>query len=457
LRSGHPFGILRAKKVAEEVAMVRQTTPEERRRFYQRHLRGESYPGIADHEGVSQECVRYWCRRQRDGGSSRNLYRRAPAGLLRRFDPKVRYGVLRLKLAHPRWGPSRILFHLRERPSLRGQRLPSQASLGRYVHQWERFRRRPRKEVPRERPKQPVRVHQRWQIDFKLEIALKDGSLVNLCTLRDPVGEACIGAFVFPAGKAGRRARRVSFAEVRSALRLCFARWGTLPEEVQSDNEMLFVGQPQDAFPSRFSLWLRGLRIVHLVIRAGKPTDNAEVERANRTIYDYAVIGNQDADRVGLQLILDEAVDELCYQLPSRAEGCGGLPPVQAHAELLQPRRPFQPEHELALFDLQAVDAYLATFTWQRKVGKTGQITIGGQHQRYSLGRAYAGRTVFVRFDPGDRHFVFFDTEDPDTEIGRRPARELEVEDLTGLAVWPLGLGPQQLALPLLFPEGVNC
>lgn len=437
--------------------MIRQTTPAQRRRFYQRHLQGESYPEIADHEGVSKACVRYWCRRQRDGGSYRSLYRRAPAGLLHRFDPKVRYSVLRLKRAHPRWGPSRILFHLKKRLSLRGVRLPSQASIGRYLHQWERFRRRPHKEVCRERPKPPKRVHQRWQIDFKLEIALKDGSLVNLCTLRDVVGEACIGAFVFPAGKVGRRARRVSFAEVRSALRLCFARWGTLPEEVQSDNETLFVGQPQDDFPSRFSLWLRGLRIVHLVSRAGKPTDNAEVERANRTIYDYAVVGNQDADLARLQLILDGAIDELSHELPSRAEGCGGLPPVQAHPELLQPRRPFQPEHELALFDLQAVDAYLSTFTWQRKVGKTGQMSIGGQHQRYSVGRAYADRTVLVRFDPNDRHFVFFHADDPDTQIGRRPARDLAIEDLTGLAVWPMGLGPQQLALPLSFQEGVTC
>ena len=70
-------------------------------------------------------------------------------------------------------------------------------------------------------------------------------------------------------------------------------------------------------------------------------------------------------------------------KLPSRAEGCGGLPPIAAHPELLQPRRPFQSEHELASFDLKRVDAYLAALTWQRKVGKTGQITLGRRHQYY--------------------------------------------------------------------------
>jgi len=311
--------------------------------------------------------------------------------------------------------------------------------------------------VQRERLKQPLRVHQRWQIDFKLEIPLKDGSLVNLCTIRDPVGEACIGAFLFPAGQAGKRGRRVNFEEVRSALRTCFARWGTLPEEVQTDNEVVFAGKPQDTFPSQFTLWLRGLGIAHLMIRSGKPKDNAEVERCHRTISDYAIVGNEDADQGRLQGILDEAVYELCYELSSRAEGCGGKPPICAHPELLQPRRPFQPEHELALFDLHAVDAYLATFTWQRRVGKTGQVTIGGRHQYYSVGRTYARRMVLVRFDPDDRHFAFFDIDDPDTEIGRRPARGLGVEDLTGLAVWPLGLGPQQLSFPLPISEGVNC
>jgi transposase InsO family protein len=231
---------------------------------------------------------------------------------------------------------------------------------------------------------------------------LKDGSLVNLCTIRDPVGEACIGAFAFLAGRAGKRGRRVRFEEVRLALWICFVRWNTRPEEVQTDNEVVFAGQPQDTFPTPFTLWLRGLGISHLFIRSGEPTDNAEVERCHRTVNDYAIVGNEYADLNGLQAVLDQAVYELCY--------------------------------ELALFDLHAADAVLAALTWERKVAKTGQVTLGGRHQYYSIGRAYARRTVLVRFDPQDHHFVFFDKDDPDTAIRRRPATGLELEDLTGLA-----------------------
>ena len=181
------------------------------------------------------------------------------------------------------------------------------------------------------------------------------------------------------------------------------------------------------------------------------------MERCHRTLHDYAIVGSEHADLAELQHILDEAVHELNYELPSRAEGCAGRPPVVAHPELCQPRRSFRPECELALFDLKRVDAYLATFTWQRKVGKTGQITLGGRHQRYSVGRRYARQQVLVRFDPTDRHFIFYDPNASEEEIGRRPARDLDVSDLTGLAVWPSSLGLQQLPLPLLIPEGVNC
>ncbi len=41
-------------------------------------------------------------------------------------------------------------------------------------------------------------------MDDLLGIALRDRTLVNLHTVRDPVGEVCLGAPVFPAGHAGQ-------------------------------------------------------------------------------------------------------------------------------------------------------------------------------------------------------------------------------------------------------------
>jgi transposase InsO family protein len=442
--------------------MRKHTTPSQRCEFYQAHQRGEIYQEIAERHAVSKACVRYWCRRQRDGGSCETVYHKEPIGVLSGFEPLVRYCVLRLRLEHPRWGPDRIRTRLEKRRSLRGMKLPSPASIGRYLHQWPRFRRRPKKKVEDKRPDPPTEVHQRWQFDFKINIALEDGTAIDLHTVRDPVGEACIGAVVHLTEQVNIRTKRVPMEDARSTLRRSFDFWNTLPDEIQTDGEPTLVVRTDDAFPSTFTLWLKGLGIKHLVTRSGKATDNAEVERCHRTVNDYAIVGNEKHPLVKLQSILDDAVLELAFDLSSRAEGCAGRTPVQAHPELLTPRHPFRAEHELALFDLQRVDAFLSTFTWTRKVGKTGQIYLGGQHERYSVGRAYARQVVLVRFDPTDRHFVFYlpDSEQEDLdqetrrEIGRRPARNLEVEDLTGLATWPAGLVPQQLPLPLCFVEG---
>ena len=433
-----------------------QTKPEQRREFYARHQAGETYVAIAKGAGVSRECVRYWCRGQRVGGDGTKRYRQAAPGLLSEFAPLVRYVILRLKLAHPRWGRNRLRFHLGQRPSLGDLKLPDEVQIGRYLHHWPRFRRpRKRQAAARERPDPPTEVHQQWQLDFKTDIELKDGTLVNMHTVRDPVGEACLTAQLFAQERVHQRPERVPLEQARTTVRRCSARWGTLPDEVQTDSESTLVSTGQDAFPSIFTLWLVGLGIRHRVIRSGRPTDNAEVERCHRTVHDYAIVGQEKYPLPQLQERLDHAVDELLAELPSRAEGCAGRPPLQAHPDLLQPRHPFQPEHELAHFDLRRVDAYLATFIWSRKVGRTGQICLGGHHHYYSVGRTYAGREVFIRFDPADRHFVFYtDPDQLDHEIGRRPARHLTVEELTGLATWPDGLLPQQLPLP--FREGVT-
>jgi len=212
--------------------------------------------------------------------------------------------------------------------------------------------------------------------------------------------------------------------DARSTLRACFACWQTLPDEIQSDGDKILVGNHHQTFPTVFTLWLKGLGVEHLVTRPAKPTDNAEVERCHRTVNDYAIVGHENASMLELQEILDQAVHELNFELSSRAEGCRGRPPVIAHPELLRPRRPYQPEHELALFDLKRVDTYLASFTWQRKVGKAGQTEVG--RHRYSVGRAYSHHSVLIRFDPTDRYFVFYDINDPEVEIRRRPAKGLE-------------------------------
>lgn len=438
-------------------AMTIKTTTHQRHQMYKAHLSGQSYAEIAETHGLSSSTVRRWCRRQRDGGSVRTEWHRPKRGALSRFEPIIRYVILRLRLDHPRWGPGTILVHLHKRPSLTGMKLPSRPSIGRYLNQWQRFRRPRRRKstVALDRPAQPTRVHECWQIDFKLGIKLEADTQVNLHTVTDQVSSACMTTQLTDAGKARTRPTRVTETELQATLRTAFHQWQTLPEIIQTDNEAVFVGHTSDHFPSRFTLWLTGLGIVHRRIRAGRPTDNAQVERNHQTVCNYAIIGNEALSRVQLQDILERSVEELAHELPSRAANCQGRPPVHAYPELIDHPNVWRPEREVACFDLKRVDRLLASSTWQRRVGKNGQVSIGAHHRYYSVGRPYAGDDVHVCFDPDDRHFVFFLVDNsPSTvgpEVARRPARYLSVEDIIGLHDDDTTVGPQQLRLS--FPE----
>jgi hypothetical protein len=106
----------------------------------------------------------------------------------------------------------------------------------------------------------------------------------------------------------------------------------------------------------------------------------------------------------------------------------------------------YQPEHELALFDLKRVDAYLSTFTWNYTVTKNGEVSIGESY--YYPGYKHRAQEVVVRFDAATREFVFYSAKEPKAILTRCRAKRLDVADLTGLGPWPSGLGVQQIPLP---------
>jgi len=144
-----------------------------------------------------------------------------------------------------------------------------------------------------------------------------------------------------------------------------------------------------------------------------------------------------------------------------RARGCDGQPPLLAHPELLVPRRPYQPEWELELFEVARVHRYLASQTWTRTVSQNGQVSLGGTH--YNLGRKWAEQTVSVSFDATRRQLVFTQVR-AQSAAGRRlaalapvyrDAKGLSLEDLTGLPVALSELPEHQLMFPLsmCYPE----
>lgn len=125
--------------------MKQITSQRDRKRFYELHQAGRTYNQIAEEYGVSPECVRLWCRRQRNGSDVHNCYYNPRSGSLSQFSAQVKEEILKMRREHPHWGPASLLLHLRKDKDLADQDLPSRASIGRYLHDFVEFRHIPKK------------------------------------------------------------------------------------------------------------------------------------------------------------------------------------------------------------------------------------------------------------------------------------------------------------------------
>ena len=429
----------------------------EREQIYQGKLVGKTLAEIAAEVKCSPWCVRKWWRRIRQAGPAKGLAPRKRGrrqrGSLSTFEPEVVRAALELKQKHRRWGPDRVLIKLAAEPKLTGKALPSRSRLTLFYQQqcpecvgaWQRAR-------PTAKPCPPPRataVHEVWQVDAQEGIKLADGEVATVCNIRDPYGAAMIASLAFSV-KTTKHWRKLSWQEVRQVLRSGFRQWQTLPDNVLTDNELCLGGHPTDPLPSSLSLWLVGLGVKHDFIRPHTPTDQPQVERHHRTLDGFTFDEDSRADVDTFQQALDHERDSYNHFFPSRASDCNRHPPLLAHPQLLQPRRPYQPEWEQALFDMQRVYHYLATFSLPRKVNSSGQVSLKGR--LYSIGRQHANKEILVCFDPRRQQWLFRQTLETGQRqlLARRPLKDLDFQALTGLTPASLALElPVQLTLPL--------
>lgn len=237
--------------------------------------------------------------------------------------------------------------------------------------------------------------------------------------------------------------------------RIAFTKWG-MPKAIQTDRDTIYVDSSKSPFPNRIVLWWVGLGIEHRLIPRRTPKRNGTVERSHRTLNERTLDNQKFESAEELQKQVDEDWHELNHECPSRARGCNGEPPLVARPELLKPQKPYRPEWELELFDLKRMDAYLASFTWFRKATSAGQLRM--RKLRYTLGKAWAHQEISITFDPEKRQYVFTQIRSetkkgknmPKLEPVRRDAKNLSVEDITGLPEAIKGMPPRQLMFPLL-------
>lgn len=412
-------------------------TQAEKEMIGQKKVLGLSLAAIGVELQCSMGTVRKWWRWERDRGQP-HVRGRPKCGPLSTYPREVCEQAVKLKQDHPHWGPEAVKLELQKTLALPAEALPSAARLSVLFKQS-----CPESVQPRQRHAPPAlkgkvtRVHQRWQMDAKEGLTI-GSERVNVQEISDVYSGLMIisQAFVttLPTGW-----RHLSRAEHQQALRQAFSHWG-LPEEVQTDPDGEFVNITDPTFPSPFTLWLVGLGITHALSRPHRPTDQPQVERQHRSQGDFVWKDQTFDQMVPFQQALDQQCQRYNQAYPSQAAHCRGTPPLTVFPTANTTGRPYHLDLEWEMFDLNRVDAFLAQFVWTRKVAHNGVVHIAGFY--YTLGRAWIGQSVSVRFLPGSRSFRFESAAG--LEIKVLPAQGFEKEHLMGTI-------PAHLPLPAGF------
>jgi hypothetical protein len=383
----------------------RATTFAERSRFVQLRESGLSYAQIAAGSGWKPETVKKHCLAHRHQGiialrpKQPGRKRRGP---LSTFDPIVRWAALRVKRQHPAWGPDVVIDELRQRPSTYRCRLPCASQLAAYYQQFGSRLIKPKRRLQLPPPIEPSSADDGivFQLDMQERLYLPQLGYFNVLNIRAPDWGLFVGSYPHPAGEK-RWNRKVSQQEAREDCRQTFTVWG-LPDVIQTDRDKVLVTTGEYPFPSNFTLWLVGLGITHRLIQ--RVIQNGCVERTHRTFDKQMLSGVDVANWSDFMTHVQAECRRLNERLPSRAKACRGQIPIQAHPEALTPKRPYQPEQETHLFDMQRVYCYLAGGRWLRHTSSKGQFKLA--NRVWTVGRKNRSQPVVITFDLSTKQFV---------------------------------------------------
>lgn len=421
----------------------------EQEEIERRKQAGFSLREIAAELSCSFYTVRkHWRRRRKHSPPPKRG--RPSTGILSAYPTEWVEQALAMKKTHPHWGATTVRVKLAAQLGRSVSEMPSRSRLAALFkeHCPEAVQSRQKRVYSEKRPP-PVRYpHQRWQLDAQEGVNAVKGEKVTLLNLHDPIG-IMIGSQAFLTTTA-KRWRKLTLRETQNALRTAFARWG-LPEEIQTDHETVYVGSGESNYPSLFSVWLSGLGIRHVTSRPARPTDQAEMERSHRTLAELAWKDCLFETLSDLQAALDREHVFYNERYPAQAGQCQGQPPLQAFPQARHSGRPFDAEHEWALFDLARAYQFVSAYTAVRHVAKNGAVCL--LDRQYSVGAKYAGQTVTAQFIPEQVVFRFRTAQGE--FIRDLPARGLSKEDILGFAPLPIPT-PKPFQLPLPTPlQGV--
>jgi len=292
--------------------------------------------------------------------------------------------MVKLKLAHPSWGPSKIRQVL-SRSGWKGQ-VPSESTFKRVLDKagLVRHRRQRKAQEQGQRVENRVKAERPnhvWTVDFKGWWRTQDRTRFEPLTIRDDYSRYILCA------QATANSRTET---VREQFDRVFRKYG-LPEIIRSDNGAPFAATGSPLGLSRLSAWWLTLGIDLDRIPPRRPDQNGGHERMHRDIAMEVEI-SPEVDLATQQATLDTWRQTFNEVRPHEAIG------MQVPSELYQPStRPYEPEE---------VELCYPSGQFVRKIRSNGSL----KWRRLDVGISTALRGYHVGLEPtaDDRLSVWF-------------------------------------------------
>jgi len=387
--------------------MPSSTTLEERLKIVEWSEKGEPAWRISRRLGWQESTIRKWRNRGRQQGRAGLVSQigRPTRGALSSYPVEIREAIIRWRNEHPGWGADTLLAELELHPSFSGQKLPSSASISRFLQ--ERGFPKPQEkhsELPDSDSKQSGGPHNVWEMDARGYQYIPDVGMITLINLNDRFSHVRLLSYPCQLGEK-RVIRHANTADYQVALRLAFTTWGR-PVVLQVDHESVFYdNKTKSPFPTRLHLWLRALDIQLTFGRVHRPTDQAMTERSHQLWAGQVLTGQRFPHWQTLYDALQNRRTFLNNHLP-----CASLnqqPPLIAYPQAKYSGRFYRPEYEVDMLNLQSVYEYLAQGRWFRRVASNGIISLGGYV--YFVGAKWRQQQLEIRFDAQEQKFLCYD------------------------------------------------
>jgi hypothetical protein len=403
--------------------VYQSTTLQQRIEIWERAQHDETDAQIATALGLRPVTVRKWRRRAKRQGRSglASVMGRPAKGVLSHFPPVVGQVLRELRQSHPGWGPKTLRLECPHDLQLDGQPLPSPARIAAFLKA-EKLTRRYERHTTLSQPPAPLlnAPHLEWELDAQGVRYVMGAGKVSVINLGDPYShvrtgsQACVGK------------SKADTADYQLALRRAFLRYG-LPQGLSLDHDSAFFDNTSASpYPSQLHLWLIALGISVRFIDVARPTQHGFIERTHQILDAQTLRGREFDDASAVQPALDQRLDFLNCDYPSRT--LRARAPLTAFPEANHSGRSYRLEAEEALLDLQRVYAYLSQQRWFRHVTAAGQFTLGTC--RYGLGKTWGNQTIEIHFDPVTQEILCSSADGQETQ--RLPAQGLSKKELRG-------------------------